>query len=262
MRLIVQRQTSEIRFKTMPTMQHLPLHDARPAVARPDVEAMKGCAPPRPVADDQERRVPTSPRGTSPIVGFATSWVMIGVVAGLSVPAARADICVTCASPDAIYSCAVDGESAQSDNGRLRLYCITALAKSGGHASCAVARSNSSPCAGPTKVLAAPVGLDLGDAPTTADQVPPLKPLAGPPGQGAAPVGQPSPADTKTDEPKTVEAVVKSGAKAAETSIEESGDAAKSAAQSAGSMLQTAGKAVGDAAKKSWTCLSSLFGEC
>lgn len=204
------------------------------------------------------------PPGASPVASLAMSWLAIALVAGFSVPAALADICVTCASPDASYSCAVDGVSAQSDDGRLRLYCITALAKAGGHASCAVARAASAPCAGPTKVLAAPVGLDIGE-PDTATQAPAPQPLAGSPaalGQAAAPITKPAPADSKTGEPKTVEAVVKSGAKAAETSIEKSGDAAKSAAQSAGSMLQTAGKVVGDAAKKSWTCLSSLFGEC
>lgn len=202
-----------------------------------------------------------------PFVGTALTIVFaLGMSLAATATASRADICVSCSQPEATYSCTIDGLPSQSDDARVKLYCITALAKSGGHSTCAVSRTVAGPCGGEARVLPAPDGLAL-----SAPAAPPSTPTASSPTtttsrSATAPAPQPANAGQttveKSSESKTVEQAVKAGAEDAEKSIDKGSDAVGSAAQSAGTMLQSAGKAVGDAAQKTWTCLSSLFGEC
>ena len=212
------------------------------------------------------------------------------ISAGMAGPARAAELCVSCTGPDAVYACQIEGAGTAVDP-RLSLYCITELAKTGGHASCSVERAKAAPCEGEKKQLANPVSIpaenespapDAASAAETAEPVPaapakPAQPLAAtdapvPP----PPAGQPAVTEIpKTngppksveglkpvDEPKTVEEMVKKGTETAGKELQDGGKAAGEAVQTAGGALSKAGKAVGDAAKKTWTCITSLFGSC
>ncbi len=202
-------------------------------------------------------------------------------VAALGVPllsAAAAEFCVSCDGPAAQYACSIDGAAALSGDPRLKLYCMTELAKSGGHASCSIDRAQPKPCGGIAKVLGAPEGLELakpqapapaGIAPPEAEAAPPDDATAAKPNPAApAPAQAPQPDAQETTvaktpvPPKTVKEMVDKSSEQTAESLEKTGEAASSAAKSAGTALEKAGQAIGDAAKKTWTCVTSLFGDC
>ena len=172
--------------------------------------------------------------------------------------ASGTEYCVSCETPDAHYACTFDGISGDPGDTRLKLFCITEMAKAGKHASCSVDRAQKSPCPGDIKKLAMPDGYDL--SPPAAMPAGTAKPEA-PPGTGV-----PSPKTTgnetevpKTNAPpKTVQEMVEKGSAATSKALEPATEIAKSS----GSAIGKAGKAVGDAAKKTWTCITSLFGDC
>lgn len=183
-------------------------------------------------------------------------------------PATAAEYCVTCTGPDASYACSIGSAGATVDDAALKLYCITELAKKGPHESCAVERAKAAPCAGKPVSLAAPAGLELHTGPTETEaapaaEAPPHEPAAG----GAADGNQAPPPANETSIPKpaapgTVEDLVKDSTESTKEGLKATEDAASSAAKSAGSALEKAGSAIGDAAKKSWKCLSTFFGDC
>ncbi|KAB2848126.1 MAG: hypothetical protein F9K44_11670, partial [Hyphomicrobiaceae bacterium] len=76
--------------------------------------------------------------------------LMAGGAMGQTPP--RAEACVSCSGPEAVYRCVVeapDGNSIPAD--RAQLFCIERLAKDGGHQSCAVRRREKLECAGIAK---------------------------------------------------------------------------------------------------------------
>ena len=89
------------------------------------------------------------------------SALCAGVVTLLSASAAAsAEICVTCTGPDAKYACVVNTSTAGTIDTVVKLYCITALAKAGPHASCAIDRNTKAPCQGVRKELPLPGALE------------------------------------------------------------------------------------------------------
>ena len=200
--------------------------------------------------------------------------------------ATAAEFCVSCEEPSAHYKCVLPGPAADPSDTRLKLWCMTELAKAGHHASCAIDRQQQAACDGTLKTIALPPGYELGPAPTapetTAGGQNPLPPQAAPdqhpskaaakPAAGAVsgeiiipksqtpvpPSG--SAAQDAAAAPKTVPP--DSGETATENKADAATDAAKGAAEAAGTALNKAGKAVGNAAQKTWTCLSSLFSNC
>lgn len=80
----------------------------------------------------------------------------------LAVAATAAEFCVTCDGPAAQYTCKFDDTVTDSSDPKLKLYCITELARLGPHASCSVDRSRMPPCAGEVRMLTAPHGLGIG----------------------------------------------------------------------------------------------------
>jgi len=191
---------------------------------------------------------------------------LCAVACALSATAAgAAEICVKCTGPDANYDCVVN-KSGPVDT-VTKLYCITALAKAGPHASCGIDRNSTAPCQGERKEFTIPAALDgaLGGAPqqeaATPDTNPPtanapvIPPGATtPPNNTAGMTPEQQPPQTAGDAPpKTVQEMMeKSG------TSKSAGNAAKSATTA----LQKAGSAVGSAAKTSWKCLSSFFSNC
>lgn len=185
--------------------------------------------------------------------------------------AEAAEFCVSCDGPAAQYACSIDGAAAESGDPRLKLYCMTELAKSGGHARCSIDRAQPKPCGGIAKVLGAPEGLELAkpQAPAPADVVPPESETAAKPSPATpapAPTAQTGVQETTVAKtpapPKTVKEMLEKSSEPAAGNMEKSGDTASSAVKSAGSALEKAGQAVGAAAKKTWTCVTSLFGDC
>lgn len=198
---------------------------------------------------------------------MAATCVFSGIMASSSTRAAAAEYCVTCAGPDAHYACTFNGTSEGPGDAGLKLYCITELAKSGKHASCSVDRTAAKPCAGDVKVLAMPDGLDTSPVPASKPEAPksaasdataPGSPKATEPAKAAAAPEAPANAAP----PKTVQEMVEKGTSDASKSLEKGGNAVVETAKSTGGVIDKATSAVGDAAKKTWTCITSFFGDC
>jgi len=164
--------------------------------------------------------------------------VVLIAVAGAAAPGtlAATDYCVTCLAPAATYVCAVDENVAAgaSIGGALlgnQMRCIEAMAREGGHASCAVSISGPSGCEGPVRKVQT--------APTHA------------PGSGA---GAGVPADAGAKQP----AQNAENASSAPTA-QPAGSSPSNLMTRAGAAL---GSAVGNAVKGSWNCVTSLFKTC
>jgi hypothetical protein len=205
------------------------------------------------------------------------SALCAGVVTLLSASAAvSAEICVACRGPDAKYACVVNTSTAGTIDTVVKLYCITALAKAGPHASCAIDRNTKAPCQGVRKELPLPGALEQAlDNPQEPQTATPAlsSPTPGAPGalptpSEAAPHGavdagsQPAPQAAKDTPPKTVQEMMENGAKSAGDGFSETQKSAGKAAKSTTTALEKAGSAVGSAAKTSWKCLSSFFSNC
>jgi hypothetical protein len=204
----------------------------------------------------------------------------IGISALLGSAAANAtELCVKCTAPEASYACVISGASNATIDTVAKLYCITALAKSGAHESCSVDRTVTAPCPGERKELPVPAALDgqaNEDQPQTNPPPGSAKPDEGaaltPPQEPHAPATQVNPAEAPHDQaagapaseppPKTVQEMVEKSAKSAGTGLSDTQKSAGDAAKSASTALEKAGSAVGGAAKSSWKCLSSFFTNC
>ena len=202
-----------------------------------------------------------------------SATAIVGLMSTVSAFAGSAEFCVSCAGPEAHYACTFDGAATDANDPRLKLLCITELAKAGGHATCSVDRTAVKPCAGVPKTLAMPEGFDLAPAlPAQPAAIAPSQTPAPAPANGAPPVTAPA---VKTETtvpkaeqpaaevpPKTVKEMVEKSTTATGNALEKGADAAGNAVKSTGSALQKAGQAAGDAAKKTWNCITSFFGDC
>ena len=138
-------------------------------------------------------------------------------------------VCVVCTGPEASYRCVVEGGTG-SVTPAARLACITTLAREGSHETCGVKGSQSAslPCEGPERKVSVP---DAAIAPVQA-------PLAVPSETRPADKVTPPPA------PKTVE------------------ELARQVTKSSGEQVKSAGSTIGEAARKTWGCISSFFKSC
>ncbi|MCL4764691.1 MAG: hypothetical protein KJZ80_00480 [Hyphomicrobiaceae bacterium] len=159
-------------------------------------------------------------------------------LAAAALPAAAAEICVTCSGPPAVYRCTVE-QASKVERYRhadrvLQLVCITELAAKQGHEKCRVRRSGSEDCIGLERTVSLTGSLE---ALATRLETEPVEVPADEPDTTAGPVAQPGP-------PKTVE------------------ELARRTASASKDQLQKTGSAVGSAVKKGWGCLASLFQDC
>lgn len=192
-----------------------------------------------------------------------------------SVAANATELCVKCTNPDASYACIVGATSNATLDTVAKFYCITQLAKTGSHASCAIDRAIAPPCPGERKELPIPAFLEDGGA---ANKLPDKSAADQPPGDvgthpantpppgaasaGAPPHDQQASPQAPEQPPKTVQEMVEKSAKSAGAGLSETQKAAGDAAKSTTTALEKAGSAVGGAAKSSWKCLSSFFSNC
>lgn len=138
------------------------------------------------------------------------------------------EFCVACTEPSAVYRCVIDG--ARPGGGQpLQMLCITTMAREGKHGTCAIKSGTVFDCDGPVKRVpwsSAELPVETPGTTTTA-----AKP-------------EPDP----NEPPRTIAEMVK---RANEQSANDTKDP-----------LKSTGEAIGDATKKSWNCLTSLFKEC
>jgi hypothetical protein len=150
-------------------------------------------------------------------------------------------VCVVCERPSASYRCLLDPHVPVAEGKKARrlltLACIQDIAKRYGHESCGVRRGAVGPCIGEdhTITLTAPNP----NAPRSPYEARSTKPPAE---QKTAP--QPTKARKKEGPPETV------------------AELAEKAGKDSEKQLQKAGKAVGRAVRKTWRCVTSLFGDC
>lgn len=193
----------------------------------------------------------------------ATSAVPMLALALVAVTGAAAagEVCVRCDQPFALYRCEVVHPDAGPGT-PVGFLCITELAKRHGHATCGVGAAGGEGCAGERVVLTpAP------DRPLPVAARPPVAPVAGegdaaaaPENAGAAVAESEKPGGD--GQPKTVEELAKSTAEASQKGLKNAGDSVVDAAKKTGEVIGETGEVIGSAAKKTWRCLSSLFGNC
>lgn len=152
--------------------------------------------------------------------------------------AAAGEVCVSCSGPPAIYRCTVD-EASKVESYRygkkiLQFVCITELAKQGGHQQCKVKRTGSDGCFGLPRTVPLTGSLDATAARAEAQ---PAESFA----EEQEPAAEPA---QKQGPPKTVE------------------ELARRTASASKEQFQKTGNTVGDAVKKSWGCIASLFKDC
>lgn len=158
----------------------------------------------------------------------------------MAIPAgASEEVCVACSGPSAIYRCTIDEASkiAGYRGGKrlLQVACITELAREGGHAECRVKRTGSEGCIGQDKAVSLMSSVE-GLAAKLDGETSPQSPSAD---EDVAASEPPKPGP-----PKTVE------------------ELARRTASASKDQLQKTGNTVGDAMKKSWSCVTSLFKNC
>ena len=145
-----------------------------------------------------------------------------GMVVGVGDVSAQ-EYCVSCADPVATYRCIIDDARATSGT-PLQMLCVSQMAEMAKHATCAIKRVTVLECDGQIVRIAMP---------RTGDPVP-----------AAIATPAPPPPRPESKPPDTLVGVV-----------EEAGKASKEG-------LKSAGKAIGDSAKKTWKCMTSLFSRC
>ena len=140
------------------------------------------------------------------------------------------EFCVACTEPTAVYRCVIEG--ARPGGGQpLQVLCVTTMAREGKHATCGIKRGTVFDCDGPVKRV-----------PWSAAELP----VETPGTATAADKPEPDP----NEPPRTIVEMVK---RANEQKASDSGQELR---------RKSPGEAIGDATKKSWDCLTSLFKEC
>ncbi len=139
------------------------------------------------------------------------------------------EYCVVCSEPAAVYRCQIENVGPLQTQ-PLKLACISALARDGGHARCAVRGGTVLDCDGPLKRVDV-----LGKPPAPGTNVP-SEPYV----VATKPKAEPDAAAA----PQTVE------------------DALRRAAKTTGESASQTGAALGKGVSKTWNCLTTFFKSC
>lgn len=180
------------------------------------------------------------------------------VLALLAFPAIASEYCVVCSGPHASYRCMTDdGRSGAGADQGVWLRCISEIARGGGHETCSIDREAAAPCAGEVRNIAT---TPYADTPGSPAPTPSLRPLAPAPDVQPAPSANINPAAKSLPAPKD---------NAGTAPLPPPGTHPSSAADAQpvpqpppASENEGTGSAIGNAAKKTWDCMSSLFKKC
>lgn len=196
-------------------------------------------------------------------------FAFLGLV---STSAQAGSVCVTCEQPTETYECRLPADADLKSASRAvrtgsKLLCMRAIAKAYGHTTCRVRKRAVGPCTGAVVDLAALAAPNQSaSAPAPDDRSREITQPGGAiaPSLPATPRDQPEhPANSTPDPdkaqkqkpsdeaPKTVVELAKRTADATNKQLKETGDT-----------VAATGKVVGDAVKKSWQCVTSLFSNC
>jgi hypothetical protein len=144
------------------------------------------------------------------------------------------EYCIACTQPNVIYRCIIEGAKPGGSQ-PLQMLCVTAMLKEGRHATCSPKGGTVFDCNGPVKRVSwaahnAPVSPPMPEAATQPPKAP----------------NQP---------PKTVEEMAK-------RVNEKSAEDLKKANETIKDQATSIGQNVGDATKKTWRCIATLFTSC
>lgn len=183
--------------------------------------------------------MPSSHRQRSPYTRLLSALAIIMPVLSVAGHAEEAGICVHCTEPEASYLCQIAGPSNQNQvyDARLQLLCIKTLAKQNQHGQCSVERTSSGPCTGETVSIEVPGNQPDGPLQDIAEPEQPAIDTFADSEQGTGTETEPPPADNTSQQSDNI-------------------------IKSAGKAMSKAGKTIGDTAKKSWDCVTSLFNDC
>ncbi|MEL6299913.1 MAG: hypothetical protein AAFQ45_15220 [Pseudomonadota bacterium] len=193
-------------------------------------------------------------------VGFAVavSGGLRAQTASEPVPAPAPGICVVCNEPPAIYECVLPADVPASIAQKglvqkgMRFTCLSRIAKEKGHARCGVRRGVQGACTGDIYTLS------LAPRPPRTEPEPGTVPKAGSTNAGDPQAAAPQ-IDKTPAQPSATEPAAKPDADTPPKTVQE---AAERAVEKSGDQLGKTGKAIGDAAEKSWKCVTSLFQDC
>jgi hypothetical protein len=153
---------------------------------------------------------------------------------GLAMAGAQAqEYCVACKEPPAVYRCVIEGARPGGPQ-PLQVLCVEAMTKQGRHVACGLKGGTVFDCDGPVRRV--PWAAYQGAA----------KPVAEAP---------PAPAKAPDEPPRTVEEAIK-------RANAKTGEQLKEANETVKGQTQALGRGFGEATRKTWQCLASLFTRC
>jgi hypothetical protein len=178
--------------------------------------------------------------------GLRSVGILGALTCAFAGQAGAQEYCVSCTGPAAVYRCIIEGAKPGGAQ-PLQLLCVTTIAKEGAHASCSVKGGTVFACDGQIKRLSWSA----------------LNPPADQPGHEKA---ERPPAKAEAEKTETGKADAKPGEKAPPQTMV---DLAKRANEQAAEQMKKANenmkeqaKSFGDATKKTWECVTSLFTRC
>jgi len=177
------------------------------------------------------------------------------MVADTSADASETTFCVTCTEPAKTYTCTVDTPEAFPGTRALRLYCMVRTAKDGNHKTCGAKLSAASACSGVPKTYTY-----KGPAIPTALQSKAEKFLK------KSQTGPDETGDSDDDKPDTVVKLTTRAVKSSRKGLSSAGSGVRNVTrgttQRVGGAVRGAGAGVGNAAKTTYNCITSLFRDC
>jgi hypothetical protein len=186
------------------------------------------------------------------LAALAAGAFHLGLLSGAPNAAAQ-EYCVSCSEPDALYRCIIEGARPASGT-PLQMLCVTKMAELGRHGACSINRVTVLECNGRVVRVAMPAPpappAPAIVAPATPPPPPPTAAIAPAPPAPLAPAVVPPPEPPPpppAEAPKSPDTLV--------GVIKQAGKASKDT-------LQSTGRAIGDGAKKTWNCVTSLFSRC
>ena len=163
------------------------------------------------------------------LIAQRSAFAILGVALLAAASARGQEYCVACTDPPAVYRCIIQ-DAKPGGSQPLQTFCVTAMTKQGRHSKCAIKGGTVFDCDGPVKRV-----------PWSAqgEVLPPSEP------DKRASTPDPN------KPPQTVEQMAQRAKEKAASDVNQTTEKAR-----------TLGDNIGDATKKTWRCVTSLFTHC